>query len=100
MACASDEDVVFNPDTSPAREIHTRLHGNDHAGPQLGLLADRHSRRFMNLQAGAVAQAVTEGFPETCALDNLSRHGVDLLTCLAGADRVNCSELRLEHNSI
>src|SRR5919206_5183353 len=67
----SDDDVVFDPNAAAAFEVDPRLDGHDVAWLERVGRFSRQPRRFVNLQAETMAQAVAECAVEAGRVDDV-----------------------------
>src|SRR5439155_16844402 len=88
-----DDNVVLDPDASPAFEVQPRLDSDYVAGCERVLRLARHPGRLMHLEAEAVPESVAEQSGEWAALDDISGRCVGVDSGLAGPDRFEPSLL-------
>ena len=60
MPVARDDDHILNAYSAPAGQVDARFDGHDHSGFENIFRLRREPRGFVNLQADAVSEAVTE----------------------------------------
>src|SRR5215472_4947695 len=74
-----DDDGVLDANAELAVQVDTRLHRDDHPWLENAVVACDDGRRFVHLQADAVAGPGEEGVAESCGSDDLSACRVDVV---------------------
>src|SRR5579875_1517027 len=87
-AVGRNQYVVFDPHTSPARQIDARLQGENHAWLNRRVTLGPQPRRFVDLQPEAMTESMAEIFAIASLSNNGTRGSVDELCRDAGADRL------------
>lgn len=82
-AVICDEQHVFNAHAALARDVDARLVGDDHARLTDGLIGLIEARPLVNLEAYAVAEAVTERV-RVRGLDDVARDLIHIAAAHAG----------------
>lgn len=91
-AVICDEQHVFNAHAALARDVDARLVGDDHARLTDGLIGLIEARPLVNLEAYAVAEAVTERV-RVRGLDDVARDLIHIAAAHARACAVDNGEL-------
>src|SRR5215471_18568666 len=89
----ADHEGVLNPDATLAGQVNPRLDSDRNPVLKSTCPAVSQDRRFVDLQAYAVAQAVLVIPAVPCRLDHVSRAGVNVLHVGAHRGRSDASEL-------
>ena len=71
-AVLNDVQHILNTHAEPARQVNTRLCGDNTACRQRRFSARRGNRSLVDLQSYTMAEAVAEGITVACRLDNLT----------------------------
>ena len=100
MPVLGDEDVVLDADPEAAADVDARLDRDDVAGSERVGALGREARRFVDVEAEAVAEAVAERAREGAAVDDGARGGVGVDAGHAGANRVEARLLRRENDRV
>ena len=91
-AVICDEQHVFNAHAALARDVDARLVGDDHARLTDGLIGLIEARPLVNLEAYAVAEAVTERV-RVRGLDDVARDLIHIAAAHARVYAVDNGEL-------
>jgi len=98
-AILADNDHIFQPDSAPAGQINTRLHGDNHTGPELFAAAGRQSRVFMHGKTDAMAKRMPEIFPIPGVINDPAGGQINLPAGNTCPDGLNTGQLCPAHHA-
>ena len=99
MAVGGNQYVVFNSNAPPPRKIDARFDRYHHAGLQLVGGGGTKPRTFVNVEADAVSQAMSEASMSR-PIDHASGNSINVATADTRANGSDRPTLCFDHNPI